>query len=1081
MALVWKRLQRVGKRAAKFKFTASFHELMVEVTKKWQPDKLCIHWTRRGRKKSTELHQWVPGIKDPYRGTIVWTVPENVEMTCTLFKENRPDAPFEDKEWTFIVEDEAKKGKHRALCQITINMKDFASLVPTQEQRKFTLRPISKKCISATMTLTISCMLLREGSATDDDMQSLASILSYQQPDIADLDDFDDEDEEFDRELTSAKISELASHYKLELLNEDEEDPFCLSEEAFAEVDDDPFKKCGSSKRHSQSDDVSFSSDPANPFDEADPDPDLSFTTTSQSFQSGQSSRQSFSAKEPLSARGSVIPQITPEENNTFDEAQGEPGDSDENSPTEGSRYRKRKAPAPPSSTQPNPLAQLFQSQALQNNNTTATDAETPRTNVMEFKKVGPPVKAEVPVREEQEASRPAPVVKTVNPNVLSPKKTNKNTPSQELLEWCRENTKGYRGVRVTNLTTSWRNGLAFCALIHKFRPELIDFSSLSPHDIKENNSKAFEAAASMGIPKLLDPKDMVLLAVPDKLAVMTYLFQIRAHFTGQQMELQRIGDTAKKSTYVVGKSSTDAALSEDVFQQEALSVRDKPNKVPRVEEVDGHTPVTVNGTGGSTPTSGTGSSSTPVNQSPTKLNRRRSSSGSRHSSEGEDLGNDKPKLPETNGTMQSSKETDSVTDKEEELDSEPKGHSGQGSMDTDLLQEIRVDANGTKASEDGMEDEEIDMKELTREEQLKARARKLLDQARRDAATKQSIRRPAKEKADEKEEANEEENERQKELRLRARRLIAEARQGINKPEIEGIEEMSQAAKDQQEGSRFKFYQFGDKIEAPTKRDAPASPVTNSADNQPIKRLSRGSVAKKTSLQSFSDLVQPPPPNKTKDEEMPSTPESESKPDEVADDKEAKDDNVKEEEVSERTAEEATPTEEITKATEEEEELMDTNDYILGEYAVLEREQKQIDERASTVEKSLRKAMEDGTDDEAQLMNEWFELVNKKNALIRREEQLNAMEKEHDLERKFEMLNRELRKMMEIEDWQKTEEERKREQLLLEDLVILVNKRDELVQQLDAQEREAEEEAEYLDNMLQRRRKRKEEKCSIQ
>ena len=65
----------------------------------------------------------------------------------------------------------------------------------------------------------------------DDDMQSLASILSYQQPDIADLDDFDDEDEEFDRELTSAKISELASQYKL--MENDEEDPFCLPEEAF--------------------------------------------------------------------------------------------------------------------------------------------------------------------------------------------------------------------------------------------------------------------------------------------------------------------------------------------------------------------------------------------------------------------------------------------------------------------------------------------------------------------------------------------------------------------------------------------------------------------------------------------------------------------------------------------------------------------------------------------------------------------------------------------------------------------------------------------------------------------------------
>lgn len=43
---------------------------------------------------------------------------------------------------------------------------------------------------------------------------------------------------------------------------------------------------------------------------------------------------------------------------------------------------------------------------------------------------------------------------------------------SQSLLAWCREVTKNYRGVKITNFTTSWRNGLAFCALLHHFRPD---------------------------------------------------------------------------------------------------------------------------------------------------------------------------------------------------------------------------------------------------------------------------------------------------------------------------------------------------------------------------------------------------------------------------------------------------------------------------------------------------------------------------------------------------------------------------------------------------------------------------------
>uniref|UniRef100_A0AAZ1Y2D2 Calponin-homology (CH) domain-containing protein n=1 Tax=Oreochromis aureus TaxID=47969 RepID=A0AAZ1Y2D2_OREAU len=55
-----------------------------------------------------------------------------------------------------------------------------------------------------------------------------------------------------------------------------------------------------------------------------------------------------------------------------------------------------------------------------------------------------------------------------------------KRGPSQSLLEWCQSITSGYRGVKVTNFSTSWRNGLAFCAILHHFHPDKMAIVAIS-------------------------------------------------------------------------------------------------------------------------------------------------------------------------------------------------------------------------------------------------------------------------------------------------------------------------------------------------------------------------------------------------------------------------------------------------------------------------------------------------------------------------------------------------------------------------------------------------------------------------
>ncbi|KAF9409477.1 hypothetical protein HW555_011173 [Spodoptera exigua] len=913
MASVWKRLQRVNKRAAKFQYTASYHRVDLETSPKWKPNKLSVVWTRRSRRVITDPLEWEPSLKDPLKGSVIYTVPENRTVAVTLFKDSRTNE-LEDKDWTFVLEDVSITGKRRRLGVCSINMRKFASLEPSQRALVLTLEPTTHKVVAASLHLTLHCVLLREGQATDEDMQSLASLLSVNNnSDIAVLEDLDEDD---------YTLSDNSTRQMLDLRQQMEEMTQSLTNSDIAATPNSVQSLNFDNSRTPTAPITPEQTTPTTPVP-SDPTPNDN-DVTNDPIPKTRPEMLSNLTKMVMKPEPKYF--STPKANNVIN--------NEPKSEIKGVVFKPKTVA----------MRNLKPLELKTNLNSITLDRNE---------------------NEKDEDSDKTPTAADMEK--LFPGKFDKDkTPVQDLLEWCQSVIKEYRSCRVTNLTTSFRSGLAFCAIIHRFRPDLIDFSGLQPDEAEKNLRVALEASSKLGISQVLTAADVCSRQIPDRLAIMTYLFQLRAHFTGNELQVEQLGNDETESSYLVGRHDTDGSIPQELFSRE-ISTRRSRNMMDRPRP----------GSQESQESRASVERSTPEQPSP---GARKDVRDLLHQSKailGKVLSPARDHKPSAKWFADPLKVNEAPPVRPEKLMTRKELTDPFGSDEEEEQQEPPAPTpqnNGNNGNN------EIVSPQPDPKPSEPVVITDPLTQPDSDNRVTSPPKPPTPELPKPTPPMTEEE--RQAMLRERARKLIADARAGIVSPTsplspsrnsrsgtVEIISKQSVMDEIVAAGGVEQLDALLGRTESlpstPGSRKSSVSPDRSedrqSADSRSIKSVSL-SAGRRSPLQSFSALV------------------------------------------------DALPTDDLQDA----EEGKESGSYIQSELEALEREQGAIDERAAALEKQLRRVMEsaDNTEEEDRLMSH---------------------EQEEDLSRRCELLARELRLSLGVDDWRKTPGQKRRERLLLQ------------------------------------------------
>ncbi|OUC43176.1 hypothetical protein D917_09951 [Trichinella nativa] len=919
--LMWRKIQHQNKRSTKFRFVAHFHELAIECSSKWQPSSVRIVWEHRKRRYATKAHSWEPSITNPYSGIIVWPEQDadNLEVITTLYRDPQ-QGHFDDKEWTFVVEEVKRSGKYKPIASVNINLRMFASeMQGSITEMKFQLRPLKEALQRCTLQLQLTCAIVGNSALFEERMEKASNdLFKFSESQVEEV-------ENRNSLVRSTSSLPIANGYDLDRKAEQPNSNISTAEIKMTIENNSPAEEI-SNQEAVRKKKMLFVGE---------------YVEDVVQVQSGWKNASSY-----LAAATAAVA-----------------------TPTSG--------PLMASTPRADVSRSIFSDSGLSSLHS----------------------KRDTSLMGESQVS----------------------SSSQDLLSWCQQVARDYRGVKITNFSSSWRNGLAFAALVHHFRPDLIDFDTLRPSDIRENCRKAFDAAALLGVPRLIDPNDMVIMAIPDKISVMTYVYSLRSVLTGSSP---------------IGGNGTSSSSSKADSTKEA-----------------------------SCPLSFTFSTSSI--QKPTLMTRQQ--------------------LMNPFDSDEENSQQITIEDADEAEIEEPKKASDANQQQQQPSSAASVMDNSAKFNMKpaASREEELRRRNSERRQELTARARQLIKQFNNATAGDEATV-----------------------VRL-SETLKSDLTTLVTNP-VNSAMEPKRPDNIHCNNAAMPF----ERVQLPTYcNDSDTSKLTTKTPNSTLTPTSphlQSPITKESLLMSTAGFT-PPPSGASKmdrvtmlaqdaasesafarfkrfgsmrgqelahsigilsnrvtqtvrsasvprESELPNVPSSSNK-------------NLLKSSASPANEAEKTPTayQPPTKIiTPLDMELQRKS--VTEEMEALVEKQKELDHRANEVEKEWRLVMQEapGTEREKNLMNEYFLLVNERNLLTRREMHLSLLETIRSFEQRFNEVQKELAELINIEECEKTEAHKQRIDVLMDELIAIVNKRDELVQQLLQHDQGTEEDAEIADALLQ-------------